>query len=173
MEVMKVRAPSALHAQRLVTSLSGGFSATVNGGSVANEVDLSLDSETATKLVELFDALGLWLSDGKVDACQIAFGERTYTLLAAKAGEVNDPTQFLLERTIQLQTALASRVVLEQAKGILAERHQITPDEAFERMRRDARSQRIKIHDVAAEIVDLRNTQRLEGRPRVVKDPPS
>jgi hypothetical protein len=137
----------------LVTSLAGGFSATVDGGSAANEVDLQLDSETATKLVELFDALGLWLSSGEVDACQIGFGERTYTLLAARAGEVNDPTQFLLERTIQLQTALDSRVVIEQAKGILAERHRIPPDEAFERIRGDARSRRIKLHNVAAEIV--------------------
>ncbi len=153
MDVIRVRAPSAAHAQRLVTSLAGGFSATVDGGSAANEVDLQLDSETATKLVELFDALGLWLSSGEVDACQIGFGERTYTLLAARAGEVNDPTQFLLERTIQLQTALDSRVVIEQAKGILAERHRIPPDEAFERIRGDARSRRIKLHNVAAEIV--------------------
>ena len=153
MEVIKVRAPSALHAQRLVSSLAGSFSASLNGQGVSHEVDVRLDSATATKLVQLFDALGLWLSDGRVDACQIGFGDRDYTLLAAKAGEVNDPTQFLLERTIQLQTALDSRVLLEQAKGILAERHQITPDEAFDRIRQDARSKRIKIHDLAAEIV--------------------
>lgn len=153
MDVIMVRAPSAAHAQRLVTSLVGGFSATVNGGSASNEVELRLDGETATKLVQLFDALGLWLSDGKVDACQIGFGERTYTLLAAKAGEVNDPTQFLLERTIQLQTALDSRVVIEQAKGILAERESITPDQAFEEMRRQARSRRMKLHALAQGVV--------------------
>jgi AmiR/NasT family two-component response regulator len=74
-------------------------------------------------------------------------------LLAAKAGEPNDPTAFLLERTIQLQTALDSRVVIEQAKGILAEREQIAPEEAFNRLRQDARSQRIKLHDLATQIV--------------------
>jgi ANTAR domain len=153
MDVIRVRASSAAHAQRLVTSLAGSFSATVNGGSASDEVELRLDSETATKLVELFDALGLWLSDGNVDACQIGFGDRTYTLLAARAGEVNEPKHFLLERTIQLQTALDSRVVIEQAKGILAERHHIPPAEAFERMRRSARSQRIKLHDLASEII--------------------
>ncbi|HVD88470.1 MAG TPA: hypothetical protein VNB91_06215, partial [Jatrophihabitantaceae bacterium] len=63
MDVIRVRASSAAHAQRLVTSLAGSFSATVNGGSASDEVELRLDSETATKLVELFDALGLWLSD--------------------------------------------------------------------------------------------------------------
>jgi hypothetical protein len=153
MDVIRVRAPSAAHAQRLVTSLAGGFSVSLDGGSAANEVELRLDNETATKLVELFDALGVWLSSGLLDACQIGFGKRTYTLLAARTGEVNDPTQFLLERTIQLQTALDSRILIEQAKGILAERHQIAPDDAFDRIRRDARSRRIKLHHVAQEIV--------------------
>src|SRR6266511_399854 len=59
----------------------------------------------------------------------------------------------LLERTIQLQTALDSRIVIEQAKGILAERHGITPDDAFTRLRRDARSRRMKLHNVAAEVI--------------------
>jgi ANTAR domain len=153
MDVIRVRTPSAALAQRLVTSLAGGFSATVNGGSPSTEVELRLDSETATKVVELFDALGLWLSMGDLDACQIGFGERDYTLLAARTGEVNDPTQFLLERTIQLQTALDSRIVIEQAKGIMAGRESISPDEAFKNIRRQARSERRKLHDLATEIV--------------------
>ncbi|MDX6435927.1 MAG: hypothetical protein QOK34_761, partial [Gaiellaceae bacterium] len=62
-------------------------------------------------------------------------------------------TGFLLERTLQLQTALDSRVVIEQAKGILAERNQIDPEEAFERMRLEARSRRMKLHDLASGIV--------------------
>jgi hypothetical protein len=102
----------------------------------------------------LFDALGLWLSSGGLDAVQIGFGERTYTLLAAPEGQRNDPTAFLLERTIQLQTALDSRIVIEQAKGILAERESITPTEAFNKMRREARSKRMKLHDLAAAIVE-------------------
>jgi ANTAR domain-containing protein len=73
------------------------------------------------------NALGLWLSSGGLARVQIGFGERSYTLLAAPEGKPNDPTAFLLERTIQLQTALDSRIVIEQAKGILAKRQQITP----------------------------------------------
>jgi AmiR/NasT family two-component response regulator len=60
----------------------------------------------------------------------------------------------LLERTIQLQTALDSRILLEQAKGILAECDSITADEAFNRMRAEARTKRIKLHELAAEIVE-------------------
>ena len=153
MDVIRVRAPSSAHAERLLAALGGDFAASVDGGSPATEVGLRLDSETAEQLVELFDALGVWLSSGGLAAVEIGFGERTYTLLAAPRGEPNDPTQFLLERTIQLQTALDSRVVIEQAKGILAEREKITPDEAFDSIRRSARSQRIKLHDVAARIV--------------------
>jgi hypothetical protein len=153
MDVIRVLAPSTSHAQRLLASLDGGFAATLDGGEPSNEVELRLDTNTATKLVELFDTLGRWLSDGGLDAAQIGFGERTYVLLAAPKGEQNDPASFLLERTIQLQAALDSRVVIEQAKGVLAERESITPDEAFDRMRRQARSQRTKLRDLAAVIV--------------------
>ena len=153
MDVIRVRTPSTAHAQRLIAALDGVFSATLNGGSPSTEVELRLDSETATKLVGLFDAVGVWLSDGGLDACQIGFGERSYTLLAALLNQPNDAAAFLLERTIQLQTALDSRVVIEQAKGILAEREAISPEEAFLKMRSQARSRRMKLHDLAAGIV--------------------
>ena len=71
----------------------------------------------------------------------------------------------MLERTIQLQTALDSRVVIEQAKGILAERHSIRPDEAFERIRSVARRRRTKLRDIAAGIVD--GSQRIDDSVRV------
>jgi hypothetical protein len=152
-DVIRVRAPSSAHAQRLLAALDGDFAATLDGGSPAAEVELRLDSQTATKLVGLFDALGVWLSSGGLDAVQIGFGERSYTLLAATKAKPNDPTAFLLERTIQLQTALDSRIVIEQAKGILAERESITPTQAFDNMRREARSKRVKLHDLATDIV--------------------
>jgi ANTAR domain len=142
MDVIRVQAPSRAHAQRLIASLNGGFSASLNGGKDSTEVELRLDSETEAKLLLLFDALGLWLSDGGLDACQIGFGERSYTLLAAMRSELNDPTAFLLERTIQLHRALDLRIVIEQANGILAERNSISPEEAFEGMRREARNRR-------------------------------
>jgi hypothetical protein len=63
-DVIRVRAPSSAHAERLLAALGGEFAASVDGGSPATEVGLRLDSETAEKLVELFDALGVWLSGG-------------------------------------------------------------------------------------------------------------
>ena len=153
MDVIRVRAPSTAHAKRLIAAVDGGFSVSLDGGDPSTEVELKLDTETATKLVALFDLLGTWLTDGGLDTCQIGFGDRTYSLLAAKPGEPNDPTAFLLERTIQLQTALDTRIVIEQAKGVIAATESITPDEAFQKIRRRARSERRKLHDIAAEIV--------------------
>lgn len=53
----------------------------------------------------------------------------------------------------ELRTALGSRVVIEQAKGILAARHGITVDVAFEQLRQRARGTNRKLHDVAREII--------------------
>jgi hypothetical protein len=153
-DVIRVRAPSSADAQRLLASLDGGFSVKLDGGDPSTEVELKLDYQTASNLVGLFDILGQWLSDGSLAACQIGLGDRTYTLLAATADKPSDPTTFLLARTIQLQTALDSRIVIEQAKGVVAERDSITPDEAFQSMRREARNRRMKLHEVAAGIIE-------------------
>lgn len=53
----------------------------------------------------------------------------------------------------QLQEALDSRVVIEQAKGGLAERHGISIPEAFERLRGYARKNQRKLRDVAEEVL--------------------
>ena len=153
MAVIRVEAPSATDAQRLIAALDGTFSSTLDGGGSRHVVEITVDADTSAKLVELFDALGNWLADGDLAACQIGFGDRSYALAPAADGHPNDPTAFLLERTIQLQRALTSRVVLEQAKGILAERHGITMEDAFSRLRDQARSSRLNIHVLAAEMV--------------------
>lgn len=54
----------------------------------------------------------------------------------------------------QLQTALSSRIVIEQAKGVLAERWQVPPDEAFDSMRRHARTTQRRLTELARAIVD-------------------
>lgn len=56
--------------------------------------------------------------------------------------------------TEQLQAALTSRVIIEQAKGILAERGQIALDEAFTRLRSHARADQWRLSDLARAVID-------------------
>jgi transcriptional regulator with GAF, ATPase, and Fis domain len=53
----------------------------------------------------------------------------------------------------QLQTALDSRVILEQAKGVLAERLKIDFPAAFQEIRNHARQEQRPVHHVAADII--------------------
>jgi GAF domain-containing protein len=54
----------------------------------------------------------------------------------------------------QLSSALTSRVVIEQAKGVLAERASIDLAEAFARLRAYARSGNLRLTDVARAAID-------------------
>ena len=67
-------------------------------------------------------------------------------------------TSTLARRASQLQYALDSRIVIEQAKGILAERHGLEMDRAFNVLRSAARSNRIRIHELAQRVVESRET---------------
>jgi GAF domain-containing protein len=63
----------------------------------------------------------------------------------------------LRERTLlseQLQAALTSRVVIEQAKGMLAEYLRMSVDDAFQLLRNYARNRNRKLSDVARDVVD-------------------
>lgn len=54
----------------------------------------------------------------------------------------------------QLRTALDARVIIEQAKGILAEERQITPTVAFAMLRVHARDHDHRLTDLAAAVID-------------------
>lgn len=56
--------------------------------------------------------------------------------------------------TDQLRGALDSRILIEQAKGILAQRHGVPVDAAFSLLRNYARSTNSKLHDIADRIVN-------------------
>jgi len=54
----------------------------------------------------------------------------------------------------QLRQALTSRVLIEQAKGVIATRKSITMDEAFKRLRDYSRAQQKPMHLSAADVID-------------------
>jgi AmiR/NasT family two-component response regulator len=62
------------------------------------------------------------------------------------------------ERRAQLEHALQSRIVIEQAKGILAERLRLALPESFEVLRRAARSNGLKVHAVARAVIEEPDT---------------
>jgi ANTAR domain len=64
----------------------------------------------------------------------------------------------LADENANLQRALDTRVVIEQAKGVLAERFDVDVHEAFRVLRLAARSNRIRLHDLAARVVESRAT---------------
>jgi len=60
--------------------------------------------------------------------------------------------------TEQLQAALNSRVMIEQAKGMLAEYLDVAMGDAFELLRTYARNHNRKLSDVARDLVDRKIT---------------
>lgn len=64
----------------------------------------------------------------------------------------------LADENASLQRALDTRVVIEQAKGVLAERLGVDVHEAFQVLRMSARSNRMRLHDLAASVVEKRET---------------
>jgi GAF domain-containing protein len=70
--------------------------------------------------------------------------------------------------TEQLQTALNSRILIEQAKGVLAERLQVEMAEAFTLLRGSARSRNLRLSELARAVVE--GTEQL---PSLVGDRPS
>jgi hypothetical protein len=151
-EWIDIIAPSKEQAERLAAAVGSDFTAEVFSDG-EHVVRVTPDSESAARLVNLFNAIGTWLTDAKLSSCDVRFGESSLSILPPSAGQPGDPTAFLIERTRQLETALVSRILIEQAKGILSERHGVDVEAGFERLRREARTTRRKIHDVAADVV--------------------
>jgi GAF domain-containing protein len=85
--------------------------------------------------------------------------ERVTTLFATLAAIALAEAQ----RTDQLQTALGNRDVIGQAKGILMERHRMTPEAAFGYLSRASQTVNMKLTAIARHLVE---TGELLGAPR-------
>lgn len=72
----------------------------------------------------------------------------------------------------QLQIALDSRVLIEQAKGVIAEYSTVTMDEAFELLRQYSRNHNEKLSDVSRALVTRTLSLRLVAGDRQTVRPP-
>ena len=108
--------------------------------------------QLASLLLKLFETLGVWLDSEQVDSLLLHFDQRQYTLLRPSKDRLHGSSAFLLERVTQLETALGSRIVIEQAKGIIAHTLDVSVDQAFSLLRKAARDRGQKLHELAAAI---------------------
>ena len=117
------------------------------GFAAVHALPMRLRSEVIGAL-NFFDTSPGALDAGKLRAGQALADVATIGLLQQRAihrsGVLNE----------QLQAALNSRVLIEQAKGILAERLQLEVADAFAILRRAARNHNRRLSDLAQAIVD-------------------
>jgi GAF domain-containing protein len=88
-----------------------------------------------------------WSAEGEL--ALLAFTDLAALLIASMM-----QSQEKSELATQLQGALDSRQIIEQAKGVLVGRHGISPRAAFEQLRAQARSERRKVATLCAEVVE-------------------
>lgn len=81
--------------------------------------------------------------------------EQVEAFVAVAAVTVNNVASYAraVRETEDLRTAMDTRAVIEQAKGILIARERCSPDEAFELLTRMSQHTHTKLRDVAVQIV--------------------
>lgn len=98
--------------------------------------------------LDVYDVSERAWSDDNLDAARVLAD--IATVYVVRAGELAEAR----ELTGQLQHALDSRVVIEQAKGMVARDLDVDVDAAFTSLRRHARSNHRRLREVAAAVVD-------------------
>jgi len=90
------------------------------------------------------------LADGRDGVVEVAATEREERLAELVVA--------LADENANLQRALDTRIVIEQAKGVLAERFGLDVHEAFQVLRLSARSNRMRLHVLAKRVVESPQT---------------
>ena len=107
-----------------------------------------LADRQAIGALNLYDTTARQWSDDDVRVAAILATIATSYLLHASALQQQRRT------SEQLQQALDTRIIIEQAKGTLATARGVGVDEAFRIMRKYARDHNARLHDVADDIVN-------------------
>jgi hypothetical protein len=89
-----------------------------------------------------------------------------------QAPPVGSPDARQLQQTVaQLEHALTARVRVEQAIGVLAERHRLHPRQAFELLRSAARTRGRRVLEMATDVVDSASNPLLRIPEELAKPP--
>jgi hypothetical protein len=135
---------------------------TADGWSVGDE-----DMPDLTSAMVLADLIAAELSDDDAAEAGPAAGRRADAAAGRKeaggkgsqakdhsdAPAADDETSRLRATVGQLERALSVRVRVEQAIGILAERHRVRPRQAFEQLRSVARGRGQRVIDIAGDVI--------------------
>lgn len=92
---------------------------------------------------------------GSFGDADVELGQEVAAWVALAVGNA-DLAARSVEDLANMREAMVSRAVIEQAKGMLMERHQVSEDEAFTALTRTSQNTNIKLRDVAAQLVDTR-----------------
>jgi GAF domain-containing protein len=114
---------------------------------------------TVIGALNLFQRTPGLMRDADVEAAQAFADVATIAILQHRAA---------LEANIlneQLNYALNSRIVIEQAKGMVAERNGLNMEQAFSTLRNHARNHNRRLVDVATDVID--GTQTVQGLDRL------
>lgn len=97
-------------------------------------------------------ALNLYAADTEISVDTVLAAER-FAAYAAVAVANADRLDHAQELAAQMQQAMQSRAVIEQAKGILMARHGYDADRAFAELARRSQHKNVKLRDLAARMV--------------------
>lgn len=102
---------------------------------------------TVIGALNLFHSESGEMPQDDVEAAQALADIATIAILSHRAA---DEAQVINQ---QLNHALNSRIVIEQAKGMVAERENIDMEQAFSRLRSHARNHNLRLDDVARDVI--------------------
>jgi ANTAR domain len=135
-------------------SVNGSDSARQPDGVVVRKAERGwvVGDENVADLTSAMVLADLFAADQSADDAPQAVAVSGAAGVADKSGEAGE-AQRLAVTVAQLEHALAARVRVEQAIGVLAERHRLRPREAFDLLRKASRSRGARVTELAQDVV--------------------
>lgn len=157
------------HARPVLPDDTGPIARTSTGWRVGDE-----EVSDLTSAMVLADLLAADLPTESMPAVApgVAGPERARSRQPRRPPQPELPDAQRLRQTVtQLEHALTARVRVEQAIGVLAERHRLHPRQAFELLRSAARARGRRVLEIATDVVDSASNPLLRIPEELAKPP--